>query len=205
MPTKDIHHTIDEGSSVTSVTSMMIRSPWVTDAWPVLQGGFSFPGAGAHMTPKKGSILLRKYRVKMALNSNGQTYDSSSRMPTSHSGTPRRPDHQRRRAWNRPSSRHGCNDCGPGTIDHNAGPLSRHWRARKCDQLEPVLRSKIRRAKIEEVKRIILWLSWHLLTACICVPAPNKQDAADERAGVSDTWAGNLSTGLQESCGQLAG
>ena len=85
---------------------------------------------------------------------------------------------------------------GPGTIDHDTGPFSRHWRARMCDQLEPVLRSKIRHAKIEKVKRIILWLSWHLLTACIRVPAPNQQDAADERAGVPDTWAGNLSTGL---------
>ena len=35
----------------------------------------------AHMTPKKVSILLRKYRVKMALNSNGKTYESLSRMP----------------------------------------------------------------------------------------------------------------------------
>jgi hypothetical protein len=32
---------------------------------------------------------------------------------------------------------------GSGTIEYDARPLSRHWRARKCDQLEPVLRSKI--------------------------------------------------------------
>jgi hypothetical protein len=43
---------------------------------------------------------------------------------------------------------------GFGTIEYDACPLSRHWRARKCNQLEPVLRSKIWRAKIEEVKRI---------------------------------------------------
>jgi hypothetical protein len=59
--------------------------------------GQSFEGAShfrvqANMTPKKSSISLRKYRVKMALNSSGKTYDSSSRMPKSHSGTPRRPD-----------------------------------------------------------------------------------------------------------------
>jgi hypothetical protein len=88
---------------------------------------------------------------------------------------------------------------GSGTIRHDAGPLSRYWSVRNCNQLEPVLISKSRRTKIEKIKGIILGLIWHLLAACIRVPAPNQKDAADECAGMSDTWAGNLSTGLQES------
>ena len=31
---------------------------------------------------------------------------------------------------------------GPGIIDHDAGPLSRYWKARSTDQLERVLTSK---------------------------------------------------------------
>jgi hypothetical protein len=31
---------------------------------------------------------------------------------------------------------------GPGTIDHDAGPLSRYWSARYSNQLESVWRSK---------------------------------------------------------------
>ncbi len=31
---------------------------------------------------------------------------------------------------------------GPGTVGHDAGPLSRHWKARRSDQLERVLTSK---------------------------------------------------------------
>jgi hypothetical protein len=40
--------------------------------------------------------------------------------------------------------RHGMVEttAGPGTIDHDAGPLSRHWNARNSDQLERVLTYK---------------------------------------------------------------
>jgi hypothetical protein len=34
------------------VTNMMIWSPWVTDAWPVLRGGFSLPGPGSYDSQK---------------------------------------------------------------------------------------------------------------------------------------------------------
>ncbi len=41
---------------------------------------------------------------------------------------------------------------GPGTIDHDAGPLSRYWKARSSDQLERVLTSKDRHAEVEKMK-----------------------------------------------------
>ncbi len=36
----------------------------------------------------------------------------------------------------------GVTTAGPGTIDHDAGPHSRYWKARSSDQLERVLTSK---------------------------------------------------------------
>jgi hypothetical protein len=41
--------------------------------------GASHFRARAHMTPKKVSILLRKYRVNVASDDDGKTYESSSR------------------------------------------------------------------------------------------------------------------------------
>jgi hypothetical protein len=59
---------------------------------------------------------------------------------------------------------------------------------------------KVQRAKIEKIKGIILRLVRCVLAAGIRVSTPNQKNAANERARMPDTWAGNLSAGLQESC-----
>ncbi len=41
---------------------------------------------------------------------------------------------------------------GPGTIDHDEGPLSRYWNVRSSDQLERVMTSKDRHAEVEKMK-----------------------------------------------------
>jgi hypothetical protein len=34
-------------------------------------------------------------------------------------------------------------------------------------------------------------------------PAPNQKDSAGEHGTMSVTWVGNISAGLQESCGKI--
>jgi hypothetical protein len=90
---------------------------------------------------------------------------------------------------------------GPGTIDHNAGPLSRHWNARNSDQLdsgEGLDMKRARRTKVEQITRIIIAMATGILR-----PTPNDKGSAGEHGTMSETWFGNVSAGLQESCGEI--
>ena len=60
---------------------------------------------------------------------------------------------------------------------------------------------RVRRTKVEQIKRIIIIPVQDL---CILViefhtPTPNQNGSAGEHSTMSETWAGNISTGLQES------
>ena len=56
---------------------------------------------------------------------------------------------------------------------------------------------KVRRTKIEQIKRIITALS------IVTRPTQNQKDSAGEHGTMSETWAGDVSAGLQKSCGEI--
>jgi hypothetical protein len=60
---------------------------------------------------------------------------------------------------------------------------------------------KVRRTKVEQIKRIIIALP--VVTTDIRNPAPNQKDSVGEHSTMSETWVGNISAGLQESCGEI--
>jgi hypothetical protein len=87
---------------------------------------------------------------------------------------------------------------GPETVDHDTGPLSRYWNAKNWSAGAGVDVKKVRRTKIEQIKKIIT-----VLYMVVIRPTPNQKDSAGEHGTMSATWAGNVSTGLQESCGEI--
>jgi len=62
---------------------------------------------------------------------------------------------------------------------------------------------KVRRAKVKQIKRIIKALVWCILVTEFRHPSPNQKDSAGEHGIMSVTWAGDVSAGLQESCGEI--
>ena len=55
---------------------------------------------------------------------------------------------------------------------------------------------RVRRTKVEQITRIII-------IRTILSPTPNDKGSAGEHGTMSETWAGNVSAGLQESCGEI--
>ena len=95
----------------------------------------------------------------------------------------------------------------PGTIRHDASPFSRYWSARNLSSAQVCLdqkKKKIHRAEVEQIKRVILGLVYHLLVTEIRAPTPDQKGIVDERGGVSNTRGWNISAGLQEGCGEIA-
>jgi hypothetical protein len=66
------------------------------------------------------------------------------------------------------------------------------------------LSQKVQRAEVEQIKRIIMGPIEHAQFIRIRGPAPNQKRITDTRAGVSKTWTGSLSAGLQECRGEIA-
>jgi hypothetical protein len=98
-----------EGEGTKKDTNMMIRSPVVTETWPALGRGFSFPGAGSYDSQKGCEFTVEK-SVRMVQRREVQTYSNSNPMPKYHLSTCPRSCHQRRKAWNRPMTWYGSND-----------------------------------------------------------------------------------------------
>jgi hypothetical protein len=59
---------------------------------------------------------------------------------------------------------------------------------------------KVRRTKIEQIKRIITALS-----TIVTRPTPNQKGSAGENRTMSATWVGSVSPGLQEGRGEILG
>ena len=63
---------------------------------------------------------------------------------------------------------------------------------------------KVRRTKVEQIKRIINGLILLILVSDILLPgAPNNKDGAGEHGTMCVTSVRNISAGLQESCGEI--
>ena len=59
----------------------------------------------------------------------------------------------------------------------------------------------VRRTKIEQIKRIISADTASSVT--VTRPTRNQKDSAGEHGTMSVTWAGDVSAGLQKSCGEI--
>ena len=62
---------------------------------------------------------------------------------------------------------------------------------------------RVRRTKVEQIEGIIIAQVLRILVTEICLPAPNEKGSAGDHASMSITWTGNVSTGLQESRGEI--
>ena len=58
----------------------------------------------------------------------------------------------------------------------------------------------VRRTKIEQIKRIT---TAHFFFILVTRPTPNQKGSAGKHETMSVTWAGNVSLGLQEGCGEI--
>jgi hypothetical protein len=64
---------------------------------------------------------------------------------------------------------------------------------------------RVRRTKVEQIKRIVIALVLPSLVTEIRPPTPNrKRISASEHGTMSVTWVGNISAGLQESRGEIS-
>jgi hypothetical protein len=61
---------------------------------------------------------------------------------------------------------------------------------------------KVRRTKVEQIKRIIIALVLCIMFTAIRRPTPNQKGSAGEHGTMCVTWVGNISAGLQESSGE---
>jgi hypothetical protein len=64
---------------------------------------------------------------------------------------------------------------------------------------------EVRRTKVEQIKRIIIALSFFILPPFTQIrnPALNEKGSVGEHSTMSETWFGNISAGLQERCGEI--
>jgi hypothetical protein len=159
------------------------------------------------MTPKTDSILLIErcgQKFKMAQGSEGQTYNHSNPMPRYHLNASWRYGHQRRRAWNRPTSGYGGNDRQARAHRPRCGSTlailerKKHWSAGAGLEMK-----KAQRTKVEQIERIVIALLLRSLITKIRPPTPNHKGSAGEHDTMSVTWVGNISAGLQESRGEV--
>jgi hypothetical protein len=147
------------------------------------------------MTPKKDSILLPKNLVKMARGSEGKMYNDSNLMPKYHSNASWRSGHRRRRAWNRPTSWYDSNDRRARDHRPRCGSTLAILERKKSAGAGLDMK-KVRRTKVEQVKRIVIAPVLCLLVIGIRSPTPNQKSSAGEHGTMSETWAGNVSAGL---------
>ena len=155
------------------------------------------------MTPKKDSILLLKNLVKMARESEGKTYKNSNPMPRYHLNASWHSSHRRRRAWNPPTSWYGSDDRLAQDHEPRCGSTFAILERKKLGSGGAGLDMKrVRRTKVEQIERIITARVLCFL-AEICLPAPNQKGSAGEHGSMSATWSGDISTGLQESRGEI--